>query len=63
MSNEPKIEAAEPGGSVFVPVRVASDAPAPILEVVLNSGERLQIGGGATPELVEAVVTALRSRC
>lgn len=63
LSDEPRVEPAETGASVFVPVRVASDPPAHVLELVLNSGERLHVGAGATPELVQAVVTALRSRC
>ena len=63
LSDEPKPEAAEPGASVFVPLRVASDPPAPVLEIVLSTGERLHVSAGATPDLVQAVVSALRSRC
>jgi hypothetical protein len=47
--------------TTFVPVRLASDAP--VIEIVLNGGERLRIGAGASPALVQAVVTTLRARC
>jgi hypothetical protein len=62
-SDEPTREAADTGASMFVPVRVASDPLAPVLEIVLNSGERPHVNAGATADLVQAVVTALRSRC
>jgi hypothetical protein len=47
----------------FVPVHVTGDSRAPVIEIVLSGGERLQIGAGASPELVQTVVTTLRSRC
>lgn len=47
--------------ATFVPVRLASGAPSPVIEIVLNGGERLHIGAGASLELVQAVVTALRA--
>jgi hypothetical protein len=47
----------------FVPVQVAADASAPVIEIVLGGGERLHIGAGAPAELVQAVVATLRSRC
>lgn len=47
----------------FVPVDVAAQPSAPVMEVVLSGGERLQIAAGAPPALAQAVVTALRARC
>jgi hypothetical protein len=34
-----------------------------VIEVVLRSGERLQIGADASPTLVQMVLTTLRSTC
>ena len=61
LSDEPRPEVAD--ASAFVRVRVAGDPPTPVLEIVLNTGERLHVSAGATADLVQAVVTALRSRC
>ena len=61
LADEPRPEVLDT--SAFVPVRVAADPPAPVLEIVLNTGERVHVGAGATADLVQAVVTALRSRC
>jgi hypothetical protein len=61
LSDEPRPEVA--GAAVFVPVRVAADPLAPVLEIMLNTGDRLHVSAGATADLVQAVVTALRSRC
>jgi hypothetical protein len=47
----------------FVPVQVRSEGNAPVIDIVLRSGERVQIAAGASPALVQAVVTTLRSRC
>lgn len=47
----------------FVPVDVVAQPSAPVMEVVLSGGERLQIAAGAPTALVQAVVTALRARC
>jgi len=63
LSDEPRTDAAETGPSVFVPVRVASDPLASALEIVFNGGERLHVNAGATADLVQAAVAALRSRC
>jgi hypothetical protein len=63
LSDESTTAAADTGASMFVPVRVASDPPAAVVEIVLNSGERLQVSAGATADLVQALITALRSRC
>jgi hypothetical protein len=47
----------------FVPVELAPPSSAPVIEVVLRSGERLQIGADASPTLVQMVLTTLRSTC
>ena len=51
------------GAPAFVPVDVAQPSSAPVIEVVLRSGERLQIGADASPALVQAVLTTLRAAC
>jgi hypothetical protein len=63
LSDEPTTAATDTGASMFVPMRVASDPPVPVLEIVLTSGERLYVSAGATADLVQAVITALCSRC
>jgi hypothetical protein len=52
-----------PPTATFVPVHLARDASAPVIEIVLGGGERLHIRSGASPELVQTVVTTLRTRC
>jgi hypothetical protein len=47
----------------FVPVQVAPDVEAPAIEVVFSTGERLHVRVAASPDLVRAAVTALRSAC
>ena|SRR5205809_4458388 len=47
----------------FVPVHVAAEPPVPVLEIVWRGGERLQVRSGASAELVQAAVQALRSGC
>jgi len=59
----PRTEAVDPPPPTFVPVRVAADADASVIEIVWSGGERLHIGPGASADLVRAVVTALRSPC
>lgn len=49
--------------ATFVPVRVAPESDAPVIEVLLSSGERLRVHAGAPPEVVRAVLTALRAAC
>jgi hypothetical protein len=48
---------------VFVPVHVAPDVAAPVVEIVFATGDRLHLRPGAPADLVQAAVTALRSRC
>jgi hypothetical protein len=56
--------AAPTGGPRFVPVELAPPAAnAPVIEVVLRSGERLRIGADASSALVQLVLTTLRSTC
>jgi hypothetical protein len=45
-----------------VPVQVAVD-DGPVIELVFSGGERLQVRAGASPELVRATVSAVRSAC
>jgi hypothetical protein len=63
LSAEPRTGSADSPPASFVPVRVAVDADAPIIEIVLTSGERLHVRPGASVDLVRAVVRALRSPC
>lgn len=55
--------AAPTGAPAFVPVDVVPASSAPVMEVVMRSGERLQIGADASPALVQTVLTTLRSTC
>ena len=55
--------AAPTGAPAFVPVDVAAASSALVMEVVMRSGERLQIGPDASPALVQAVLMTLRSTC
>jgi hypothetical protein len=54
--------APEPPPAAFVPVQVAVD-DGPVIELVFSSGERLRVRAGASPELVRATVSAVRSAC
>jgi hypothetical protein len=54
--------AAADGPPAFVPVQVAPPS-APAIEIVLRTGERVQIGADASPPLVQTVLTTLRSGC
>lgn len=56
----PRVVAPRP---TFVPVQVAHDDAEPVIEIVLSSGERLQVRAGASADLVRAAVSALRSTC
>jgi hypothetical protein len=58
-----KLAAAPAEPPTFVPVQVAPDVEAAAIEVVFSTGERLHVRGGASPDLVRAAVTALRSAC
>jgi hypothetical protein len=63
LAAEPRIESADPPPATFVPVRMAMDPDAPVIEIVWGSGERLHVRTGASADLVRAVVRALRSPC
>ncbi len=54
---------AAPAAPAFVPVRVTAAEGAPVLEIVLASGDRVQVHGGASATLVEASLRALRVPC
>lgn len=60
---EPRAESADPPPATFVPVRMALDADAPVIEIVWGNGERLHVRPGAPADLVRAVVAALRAPC
>jgi len=51
-----------PPAASFVPVQVAVD-DSPVIELVFNTGERLQVRAGASADVVRATVSALRSAC
>lgn len=59
----PPHEAGPSAAPTFVPLHMAGEPSAPVIEIVLSGGEHLHIRAGASPELVHAVVTTLRSRC
>jgi transposase-like protein len=63
LSDNPPSESGEALSATFVPLRVAADTDASIVEVVLPGGERLQVRAGAPAELVRVILTALRSPC
>ena|SRR5437762_9690566 len=63
LSGPPRDEADDSPLATFVPVRVAVDPDAPVIEIVWTGGERLHVRPGASADLVRAVVTALRSPC
>jgi hypothetical protein len=52
-----------PRTPAFVPVEVAPRSNAPVIAVVLRSGERLHISADASPALVQTVLTTLRAAC
>jgi transposase-like protein len=54
---------AAPRPPAFVSVDVAQPSKAPVIEVVLRSGERLEIGADAPPALVEMVLRTLHAAC
>ena len=63
LSAEPRLNAEDGTPLTFVPVRVAAEPDAAVIEIVLNGGERLHVRAGASVDLVRTVVTALRSPC
>lgn len=52
-----------PKETTFLPVRMAPEPDAPVVEVVFTSGERLHIRAAAPADVVRVVLTGLRSRC
>ena len=63
LSAEPQPTVAAAPSATFVPVRLAVDPEAPVIEIVWTGGERLHVRPGAPADLVRAVVSALRSPC
>jgi len=63
LSAEPRTESDDTPPAAFVPVRIAVEPEAAVIEIVLSGGERLHVRPGASADLVRAVVTALRSLC
>jgi hypothetical protein len=61
LSSTPAVAAAP--AARFVPVRVTGEGAEPVLEIVLRSGERIQVRSGASAELLRVAVSALQSRC
>lgn len=54
---------ASPPTPAFVPVHVTEPTAAVAVEIVLTSGDRVQVRPGASAELVGATLRALRSPC
>jgi hypothetical protein len=63
LSAGPRTESDATAPATFVPVRMAAEPDAAVIEIVLTGGERLHVRTGASADLVRAAVTALRSRC
>ncbi|MBI4266655.1 MAG: hypothetical protein HY657_19985 [Acidobacteria bacterium] len=63
LSAEPLAKAGHTTPTTFVPVRMTADLDTPVMEIVFAGGERLQVRGGASADLLRAAVTALRSAC
>jgi hypothetical protein len=63
LSAAPQTASDDAPPATFVPVRLTAEPDVPVIEIVLSGGERLQIGTGASAELVQAAVMALRSPC
>lgn len=63
LSDEPGTDNDATPTATFVPVQVAAEPAAPVLEIVLPGGEHLHVRSGASADLVRAAVTALRARC
>jgi transposase-like protein len=63
LSDDSPSRSDEAPSATFVPVRIAADTDANVVELVLPGGERLQIRASAPAELVRVILTALRSPC
>jgi transposase-like protein len=63
LSDEPGAESDATPTATFVPVQVASEPAAPVLEIVFRGGEHVHVRSGASADLVRAAVTALRAGC
>jgi hypothetical protein len=63
LSAGPRTESHDTAPATFVPVRMAAEPDAVVIEIVLTGGERLHVRTGASADLVRAAVSALRSRC
>lgn len=62
LAEAPRLRTGPTAASPFVPVRVVTEDVVDI-EIVLASGDRVQIHAGASADQVRAVVSALRSPC
>ena len=60
LAAEPRVDGP---AATFVPVRLAVDTDAALIEIVLRGGERLHVRAGASVDLMRTVLTALRSPC
>ena len=47
----------------FVPVQMTVEADAAVVEIVFSGGDRVQVRGAASADLVRSVVVAMRSAC
>jgi hypothetical protein len=63
LSDEPGTESDAAPPPTFVPVQVAADPAAPVLEIVWPGGAHLHVRSGASADLVWTAVTALRAGC
>jgi hypothetical protein len=58
-----KLAVAPAPPDVFVPVRVSDADAAPVLEIVLTSGDRVHVRSGASVEVIQATLRGLRLPC
>jgi hypothetical protein len=58
-----KLSETPPVAAAFAPVHVTAERAEPVIEIVFSGGERLQVRGGPSADLVRAAVNALRSPC
>ena len=63
LSDEPRTETDGTPTATFVPVQVAAEPAAPVLEIMWPGGEHVQVRSGASADLVRAAVTVLRAGC
>lgn len=53
-----------PPAAAFVPVQIReADAAPPVVEILLKGGDRVHVRAGASAEMVQGAIAALRAPC